>query len=160
MRLLAIVLALTLAAVLLVLLGVPAIAFVTSPSRHASTSPWLFVANLADLPEDGQPRRMPVLAPDRDAWTRRSDKVVGAVFVRRIPGVDQVLVLEPHHHATQRVGVEYDEQSRAFQSCWGVRFDLEGCELPAPDLPPMGDRMERLPARVIAGQVFVYWVTR
>src|SRR5882672_3559368 len=109
---------------LLVLLGVPAVAFVTSPMRQESRSPWLFVANVADLPVDGQPRAMPVLVPDRDAWTRLPDRVVGWVFVRRVSGVDQVLVLEPHH-GPLRVGVNYDEQAKVFQSCWRVRFDLE-----------------------------------
>jgi len=88
------------------------------------------------------------------------DKIVGSAFVRRMPGVDQVLVLEPHHHGALRVGVTYDEPSRAFQSCWRIRFDLEGHELPDPDLPPMGDRMERLPVRVVEGQVFVQWKDR
>jgi len=160
MRRLTTVLTHSVAAGLIVLLGVPAIAFVTSPSRHASASPWLFVANWADLPVDGQPMRMSVLTPDWDTWTRRPDKIVGSAFVRRMPGVDQVLVLEPHHHGALRVGVTYDEQSRAFQSCWRIRFDLEGHELPDPDLPPMGDRMERLPVRVVEGQVFVQWKDR
>jgi hypothetical protein len=86
--------------------------------------------------------------------------VVGSVFVRRLPGVDRVLVLEPRHHGRMRVCVTYDEQANVFQSCWRVRFDLEGRELPDSDLPPMGDRMERLPVRVVGGQVFVHWETR
>ncbi len=146
---------------ILALLGLPAIAFVTSPLRLAPDSAWFFVANLADLPEDGQPRRMFVLAPDRDAWIRRPDKVVGSVFVRRTSDADRALVLEPYHHEEMRVSVIYDKRSRSFQSsCWEVRFDLDGGELLEPGLPPMGDHMPRLPVRVVEGQVFVNWAAR
>src|SRR5262245_47253153 len=156
------VLMLAICVCLLLLLGLPAIAFIASPVRQESpSSPWLFVANVADLPTDGQPKRMPVLAPDRDAWARRPDRVVRSVFVRRLPGQDGVLVLESQHHGPLRMPVSYDEQAKVFNSCcWRVRFDLEGRELPESDLPPIGHRMERLPARVVGGQVFVHWETR
>lgn len=41
------------------------------------------VANLDDLPEDGTPVRVPVLADRRDAWNYFPEQPVGAVWLRR-----------------------------------------------------------------------------
>jgi len=160
MRRLTFVVMLAICVCMLVLLGVPAIAFIAAPARQESPSLWPFVTNVADLPADGQPKRMPVLAPDRDVWTRRPDRVMGSVFVRRLPGVDEVMVLESYH-GRLRVPVTYDEGTKTFQSCcWRVRFDLEGRELSESGLPPIGDRIEGLPVRVVKGEVFVLWESR
>jgi menaquinol-cytochrome c reductase iron-sulfur subunit len=41
------------------------------------------VTTLAALPEDGTPRRFPVLADRRNAWNRSLNEPLGAVFLRR-----------------------------------------------------------------------------
>lgn len=42
------------------------------------------VASLRALPENGEPRRFPVLATRVDAWNRTPDVPVGAVYLRRV----------------------------------------------------------------------------
>jgi len=41
------------------------------------------VAGWGDLPEDGSPRRFPVLADRTDAWNRYPQSAVGVVYLRR-----------------------------------------------------------------------------
>ncbi len=42
------------------------------------------IATLDSLPADGRPRRFPVVARLEDAWNRRDNVPVGAVFLRRL----------------------------------------------------------------------------
>ncbi len=44
------------------------------------------VASLAALPDDGVPRKFPVLATRQDAWNRSKNVPVGAVYLRREKG--------------------------------------------------------------------------
>lgn len=57
------------------------------------------VATLDTLPDDGVPRRFPVLADRMDAWNFTPDQPIGAVFMRREPGTEEVQVFHstcPH----------------------------------------------------------------
>ena len=48
------------------------------------------IGALAALPDDGQPRQFPVIADRQDAWTRHRNGAIGAVYLRRPPGSDNV----------------------------------------------------------------------
>jgi len=144
-------------ALLAALLAVPAFAFMTTPLRQPDLSAWGFVADLGELPADGQPKLLRVRFPKRDAWTRHADNIAASVFVRLVPDRRQVLALYLHLHSGWRVcDVKYDEKTRVFNSrCWGVRFDLEGKEIASEGSHRTGDCMERLPVRLIGSEVYV-----
>lgn len=66
--------------------------------RKAAAGGAIRVATLAALPDDGVPRRFPVLADKVDAWNRYRDVPIGAVYLRRT-GKDKVEALNvvcPH----------------------------------------------------------------
>ena len=48
------------------------------------------VATLEALPDDGLPRQFPVIADRQDAWNRFPNEAIGAVYLRRQKGSDQV----------------------------------------------------------------------
>ncbi len=56
------------------------------------------VANLNALPEDGVPRKFPVISSRADAWTKSSAAAIGAVYLRREKGrpVEALNVACPH----------------------------------------------------------------
>lgn len=117
------------------------LAFLLSPAQSSPPSPWVWVAEIERLPEDGTPVHVKVAIPERDAWTRHPDRVLGRVFLRRVPGTDTVVAL----HSITRYGssVEYDVEAGQFHDrrCWGFRFDMDGkCVDPHPhyDLLKLG----------------------
>lgn len=66
---------------------VPAVAglfvFFDPLRRKSSTGAAVFVANLNALPENGEPRKFPVLATRVDAWNRTPNVPIGAVYLQR-----------------------------------------------------------------------------
>jgi menaquinol-cytochrome c reductase iron-sulfur subunit len=52
--------------------------------RKAAAADLVRVASLKALPDNGEPRKFPVLATKIDAWNRTPDVPVGAVYLRRI----------------------------------------------------------------------------
>lgn len=48
------------------------------------------IGALAALPDDGQPRQFPVIADRQDAWTRHPNEAIGAVYLRRLKGSENV----------------------------------------------------------------------
>ncbi|HVX15879.1 MAG TPA: Rieske 2Fe-2S domain-containing protein [Pirellulales bacterium] len=48
------------------------------------------IATLAALPDDGVPRQFPVIADRQDGWTRYRNEAIGAVYLRRQPGSEQI----------------------------------------------------------------------
>lgn len=48
------------------------------------------IGALAALPDDGEPRQFPVIADRQDAWTRHRNEAIGAVYLRRLPGSQNV----------------------------------------------------------------------
>jgi menaquinol-cytochrome c reductase iron-sulfur subunit len=83
------------------------------------------VTTLEGLPEDGVPRRFPVVTTQRMGWTRTPNTPVGAVFLRRT-GPDRVEALNvicPHAGCV----VRYASEAGEFQCpCHKSSFDLEG----------------------------------
>lgn len=66
--------------------------------RKSSDGGAVFVTNLAAVPENGEPRKFPVLATRVDAWNRTPDVPVGAVYLQRVAGgaVRALNVVCPH----------------------------------------------------------------
>ncbi len=58
----------------------------------------VLVANLSALPEDGLPRKFPVISSRVDAWNKSAAAVIGAVYLRREKGrpVEALNVVCPH----------------------------------------------------------------
>ncbi|HOM18630.1 MAG TPA: Rieske 2Fe-2S domain-containing protein [Thermoguttaceae bacterium] len=89
------------------------------------------VAPLDSLPEDGTPKKFPILAQRRDAWTVYPNEPIGQVFLRRV-GKDQVVAFQakcPH----MGCGISYMEEKQSDQvlkkfycPCHKANFDLEG----------------------------------
>ena len=66
--------------------------------RKSATSGAVWVTTLEALPDDGLPRKFPVLATRVDAWNRASQVPIGAVYLRRLADgqVLAVNVVCPH----------------------------------------------------------------
>ena len=71
-------------AVTLVVPAVSGLLLLLSPlRRRAQAGDTVRVTSLPALPQDGQPRKFPVLAERVDAWNRTPNVPVGAVYLRR-----------------------------------------------------------------------------
>jgi menaquinol-cytochrome c reductase iron-sulfur subunit len=99
-----------------------------APLRGRSTEPsgrWVRVTSLAALPEDGPPRRFPIVTDHVNAWTRSPAVPVGAVFVRRTEGtrLEVFNVVCPHAGCL----VDYTPGSQQFLCpCHNSTFALDG----------------------------------
>jgi menaquinol-cytochrome c reductase iron-sulfur subunit len=67
----------------LVPLGAGLKVFLDPLHRKSSTSGAVWVTSLDALPDDGEPRKFPVLATRVDAWNRATQVPIGAVYLRR-----------------------------------------------------------------------------
>jgi len=106
------------------------------------------LARLENLPEDGTPHRVPVIADREDAWTRYAQEPIGAVFLMRTGNeVKAIHVVCPHAGCF----VNYDaQQKKFFCPCHNASFDLSGRRLeansPSPrDLDTLEVDTRRLP---------------
>ncbi len=100
-------------------------AFLHPLRRGAGAGTLLRVTTLAALPEDGTPRRFPVLASRHNAWTRSPNEPLGAVFLRRTgPETVEALHAVCPHAGCQ---VVFASETRDFQCpCHKSSFDLAG----------------------------------
>ena len=82
----------------LVPLGAGLAVFLDPLRRRSSASTAVRITSLEAVPEDGIPRKFPVLATRVDAWNKFSQVPVGAVYLRRTPGgpVQAFNVVCPH----------------------------------------------------------------
>jgi hypothetical protein len=99
------------------------VAAIVLPPRGPERSQWVPLVDLSDLPTDGTPELIPVVAPQYDGWIRNEDRPVDGVLVRRTKEGVKVLIARHHLGATA-----YDDpHSRIYRSpCWVVTFDLDG----------------------------------
>jgi len=116
-------------------LGLVAYAVPSLAAVVAFLSPWrqkgqsgqsIRVAPLAVLPEDGTPRKFPVIADRTDAWNRFPSEPIGSVWLRRV-GTNQVAALHVCcPHAGCHIG--YDAEKKCFMCPCHTqpRFKLDG----------------------------------
>jgi Rieske Fe-S protein len=93
--------------------------------RKSKAGKLVRLALFENLPEDGTPQKVVVLADRTDAWNHFPDEPVGAVFLRR-SGSRNVLALQatcPHSGCL----VGYDTSAKEFLCpCHQAHFDLDG----------------------------------
>jgi menaquinol-cytochrome c reductase iron-sulfur subunit len=78
------------------------------------------------LPEDGTPRKTPVIADRTDAWTSYQNEPIGAVFLSR--SGDKVIALQVVcPHAGCSINFEGSgKEGKFFCPCHAASFDLAG----------------------------------
>jgi len=84
------------------------------------------VATLEALPDDGVPRQFPVIADRQDAWNRFPNEAIGAVYLRRQKGSDQI---EAFNATCPHAGcfVNFVADRSDYQCpCHNSAFDVDG----------------------------------
>jgi menaquinol-cytochrome c reductase iron-sulfur subunit len=140
---------------LLVPLVAGIVAFLNPLRQRGRNQRWIRVAPLAVLPDNGTPRKFPLIAERHDGWMRFPPEPVGAVFLRRVSGELQVVAFQvkcPH------AGCAIDYQStpgggKFFCPCHRANFDLEGRRADA--VSPSPRDMDRLAVELREGVVWV-----
>lgn len=83
------------------------------------------VATLEALPEDGAPRKFPIIADRKDAWTLFPNEPIGSVWLRRVGAKKVVAMCVICPHAGCFIG--YDTKTNQFLCpCHMAYFDLDG----------------------------------
>ena len=101
--------------------------------RKSKAGEFVSVASLNALPEDGSPRKFPVLASRTDAWNKSPLTPIGAVYLRRAgPKTVQALnVVCPHAGCF----VDYKAEAKGYHCpCHDSTFALSG-EISSPSSP-------------------------
>jgi menaquinol-cytochrome c reductase iron-sulfur subunit len=88
------------------------------------------LCSLDALPEDGTPRKYPVVMDRTDGWNRFPNEPVGAVFLRRTPGsgtVEAIQVICPHAGCF----IDYSVDKKCYTCpCHVSSFDVSGKRAP------------------------------
>lgn len=110
--------------------------------RKSGGGEFVPVASLNALPEDGSPRKFPVIASRTDAWNKSPQTPIGAVYLRRASekSVKALNVVCPHAGCF----VDYDVAANGYICpCHNSKFALTG-KLSSPSSPaPRGlDELE------------------
>jgi menaquinol-cytochrome c reductase iron-sulfur subunit len=122
--------------------------------RSAGKAKDIRIASLDAVPDDGIPRRFPVISDIVDAWTTLIDQPIGAVYLRREKGSDQVEALNATcPHAGCMVGFEA-KKDLFVCPCHTSAFDVDGKRrLDISRVPPRD--MDSLVCHVRDGEVWV-----
>jgi len=101
-------------------------AFLNPLRLKAQGGEFMRLASLDALPEDGSPRKVPVVAERTDAWNRFPAEPIGAVFLRRVGAeVKALQVICPH--AGCSIGLQATAEGSHFLCpCHIANFDLDG----------------------------------
>ncbi|MHC4942318.1 MAG: QcrA and Rieske domain-containing protein [Planctomycetota bacterium] len=125
--------------------------------RKSKSTGFLRVAVLDSVPADGMARRFPVIAERTDAWNRYLNEPIGAVYLYRTQGAEDVLAFNaicPHAGCS----VDFNMEAREFRCpCHNSRFTSEGVRLDpgASPSPRDLDRLEVDSARLKQGEVWI-----
>ena len=122
---------------------IPGLRVLLDPIRRTSSgSDFVQVTRLAAIPEDGAPRRFPVIANRRDAWTTYGETPVGAVYLRRAESERIVAFNVTCPHAGCFVAVKTDDSGFGCP-CHNSSFALDGnVDDPASPSPRGMDQLE------------------
>jgi menaquinol-cytochrome c reductase iron-sulfur subunit len=84
------------------------------------------ITTVAAVPDDGVPRQFPVIADRQDAWTRHPNEAIGAVYLRRQAGSNEVEAFNATcPHAGCFVG--FNRARNVYQCpCHDSAFKVEG----------------------------------
>jgi len=124
-------------------LAAPAACFVgaSAESGGSAGARWIRVARLADIPE-GAPRRLPIVADQRDAFTLTRAELLGSIWVIRSgEAVRALSAVCPHLGCS--IDLAPDSQGFACP-CHASRFGLDGAAHAGPsprDLDPLATRL-------------------
>ncbi|MDO8543361.1 MAG: Rieske 2Fe-2S domain-containing protein [Opitutaceae bacterium] len=113
--------------------------------RQTENSGAVLVTSLGALPEDGQPRKFPVLATRVDAWNRTPNVPVGAVYLQRVGGdrVRAFNVVCPHAGCF----VDFRAANNHFHCpCHNSSFGVDGKILDPKSPSPRG--LDELPVEI------------
>jgi menaquinol-cytochrome c reductase iron-sulfur subunit len=105
---------------------IPGLAVLMDPLRHKGGGGGepVLVTTLASVPEDGTPRKFPVLATHVDAWNRSTNVPVGSVYLRRVGEKLHALNVSCPHAGCF---VDYLHDQRSFLCpCHNSHFALNG----------------------------------
>ena len=116
--------------------------------------PQLRVASLSGIPEDGQPRRFPIIAERDDAWTHYQPAPIGSVYLRRVPGQAKPECFSatcPHLGCM----VDFKADSQEYQCpCHNSFFTIDGARID-PASCPSPRNLDQLEVEVKGTEVFV-----
>ncbi len=131
-------------------------AFLSPLGGKAQKGMLLRLTTLDNLPKDGTPRKFPVIAEKRNAWTF-SREPVGAVFLRLLPNGDvhALHVVCPHAGCAieYRAGQEGGQEGQFVCPCHLAHFDLSGKRLDA--VSPSPRDMDTLRVEIRGTEVWV-----
>ena len=124
-------------------------------SRKSAVTNAVKVANLDSLPDDGTPKKFPVVAERTDAWNRFSATPIGAVYLRRQG--DEISAFSAEcPHAGCFVDYRGGDHKDFFCPCHNSNFNPDGSIKAG--VSPRG--MDTLEVEVrTAGEVKEVWVT-
>lgn len=92
--------------------------------RKAGAAGFVHVTSLSALPEDGTPRRFPVIADRSDAWNKFPQVPIGAVYLRRQGVLVHALNVTCPHAGCP---VEYRPASSSYLCpCHNSKFKVDG----------------------------------
>ncbi len=122
--------------------------------RKGPRVPFVPVAPLDQVPDDGRPRRFPVVQESWNQWTYRPQVPVGSVYLVRRKGEQVPQAFNSRcPHAGCTVGLGSGEGEVAFLCpCHKARFQLDGTVI-TPSPSPRS--LDELPCRVEEGMVVV-----
>ena len=113
-------------ATLLVPVAVGAVTFLNPLRQKSQSGEFMRLASLDALPDDGTPRKVPVIADRQDAWNRFPAEPIGAVFLRRT-GNDVAALQVICPHAGCSINFEGNaKEGKFFCPCHAASFDLVG----------------------------------
>jgi menaquinol-cytochrome c reductase iron-sulfur subunit len=124
--------------------------------QGAAERPFLRVASLAMLPDDGTPVQVPVIADLTDAWNREPNQPVGAVYLRKVgSAVACFNAICPHAGCF----VAFAPDRKVFQCpCHTSSFQLDGARnMPSPSPRDM-DELQVDESKLKEGEVWVQFV--
>lgn len=102
------------------------VAFLNPLRQKSQSGEFMRLASLDVLPDDGTPRKVPVIATRIDAWNTYPDEPIGAVFLRRTgKEVMGLQVICPHAGCS----INYESSpsgGKFFCPCHIASFDLTG----------------------------------
>ncbi len=105
-----------------------------APAEGAKEN-YVSITTLEAVPDDGLPRRFPVVADRVDAWTFTPSQPIGAVYIRREPGEHKVTVFHstcPHAGCSVSFKKEENGDQVFFCPCHNSAFDATGAKRDIP----------------------------